>query len=142
MACRIVNAGKHPLRVDLRDGSVLKIGPGAISRPMREELLYGNGHLLEWERRGLARRVLAHMEDVIQTELEERLKQVEQRERDKVQELERVQGVGPRLARVLISMGITGIAKLAQPKREEESKQGTNSSQEPGARSGESTEGD
>jgi hypothetical protein len=64
MACRLKNTGKHPLRIDLRGGSVLYVQPGDTSSPLREELLYGNSYLADWVRRGVVATLPARMEDV------------------------------------------------------------------------------
>jgi hypothetical protein len=64
MACRLKNTGKHPLRIDLRGGSVLYVQPGDTSPPLREELLYGNSYLTDWVRRGVVATLPARMEEV------------------------------------------------------------------------------
>lgn len=64
MACRLVNLHTQPLRIDLRGGSVLVLPPGARSPALREELLYDNHHLVDWERSGWLRRLAARMSEV------------------------------------------------------------------------------
>lgn len=64
MALRLVNLHAHPLRVELRGGGVLMLAPGARSAALREELLYDNDHVAEWERAGWLRRLPARMSDV------------------------------------------------------------------------------
>jgi hypothetical protein len=68
MACRLKNTGTAPLRVDLADGGLLYLEPRATSGPLREELLYGNVYLADWERRGLVTRLAASMSEVRQAE--------------------------------------------------------------------------
>lgn len=64
MALRLINLHDHPLRVELRGGGVLMLAPGARSGALREELLYDNQHVAEWERAGWLRRLPARMSDV------------------------------------------------------------------------------
>lgn len=64
MALRLVNLHEQPLRVELRGGGVLMLAPGARSAALREELLYDNTHVAEWERAGWLRRLPARMSDV------------------------------------------------------------------------------
>jgi hypothetical protein len=64
MAFRLVNLHPNPLRVELRGGGVLMLAPGARSAALREELLYDNHHVGEWERAGWVRRLPARMSDV------------------------------------------------------------------------------
>jgi len=64
MAFRLVNLHPSPLRVELRGGGVLMLAPGARSVALREELLYDNHHVGEWERAGWVRRLPARMSDV------------------------------------------------------------------------------
>jgi hypothetical protein len=64
MAVRLVNLHSQPLRVELRGGSVLMLPAGARSAALREELLYDNDHIAEWERAGWLRRLPARMSDV------------------------------------------------------------------------------
>lgn len=64
MACRLVNLHGQPLRIDLRGGGVLVLPPGARSPALREELLYDNHHLAEWERAGWLKRLEARMSEV------------------------------------------------------------------------------
>lgn len=65
MACRIVNLHSQPLRVDLRGGEFLLLAPGGRSRALRDEALYDNQHLVEWERAGWLRRIPARMSEVL-----------------------------------------------------------------------------
>jgi hypothetical protein len=64
MACRLVNLHTQPLRIDLRGGGVLVLQPGARSPALREELLYDNPHLADWERAGWLGRQAARMSEV------------------------------------------------------------------------------
>lgn len=64
MAVRLVNLYRQPLRVELRGGAVVILAPGQRSVALREELLYDNTHLAEWERAGWMRRLPARMSDV------------------------------------------------------------------------------
>ena len=64
MAFRLVNLHPNPLRVELRGGGVLMLAPGARSVALREELLYDNHHVGDWERAGWVRRLPARMSDV------------------------------------------------------------------------------
>ncbi|HEY0502491.1 MAG TPA: hypothetical protein VGD42_03260 [Lysobacter sp.] len=64
MACRIVNLHSQPLRIDLRGGELLLLAPNERSRVLREELLYDNQHIGEWERAGWLRLVPARMDDL------------------------------------------------------------------------------
>ena len=64
MAVRLINLHAHPLRVDLRGGGVLLLAAGQRSAALREELLYDNSHLSEWERAGWVSRVPARMSEV------------------------------------------------------------------------------
>jgi hypothetical protein len=64
MAYRIGNRSTLPLSVDLSDGTVVHIGPGKTSPPLREERLYFNCHLAKWEQEGIAIRMPAHMHEV------------------------------------------------------------------------------
>lgn len=68
MACRIRNTGKHLLQLDLRNGETLHLRPGETSPPLREELLYANTYLADWEARGLAARLPASMREVLAIE--------------------------------------------------------------------------
>jgi hypothetical protein len=68
MACRLINLHAHPLRIELRGGGELLLAPGARSRALREELLYDNDHLREWERAGWVRRIPAPMAEVLAAE--------------------------------------------------------------------------
>jgi hypothetical protein len=68
MAFRLVNLHPCPLRVELRGGAVLMLAPGARSVALREELLYDNNHIGEWERAGWLRRLPARMSDVVADE--------------------------------------------------------------------------
>ena len=68
MAVRLVNVHRQPLRIDLRGGDVLVLNAGARSGPLREELLYDNHHLPEWERKGWIVRVPAKMQEVLDAE--------------------------------------------------------------------------
>lgn len=65
MACRLVNLHTKPLRIDLRGGSVLVLPPGARSPALREELLYDNHYLVDWERSGWLQRQSARMSEVL-----------------------------------------------------------------------------
>lgn len=65
MACRIVNLHSQPLRVDLRGGEFLLLAPGGRSKALREEALYDNPHLVDWERAGWLRRIPARLRDVL-----------------------------------------------------------------------------
>ena len=65
MACRLLNL--HPtqaLRIDLRGGFVLTVEAGARSAALREEWLYDNHHIADWERAGWLQRVPARLADV------------------------------------------------------------------------------
>lgn len=64
MACRLINLSQQPLRVDLRGGGLLVIAPGHTSRALREELLYDNHNIGEWERAGIVTRVPARLSEV------------------------------------------------------------------------------
>lgn len=64
MACRLINLSQQPLRVDLRGGDLLVIAPGHTSRALREELLYDNHNIGEWERAGIVTRVPARLSEV------------------------------------------------------------------------------
>ncbi|HEX7048844.1 MAG TPA: DUF4332 domain-containing protein [Longimicrobiales bacterium] len=68
MACRLRNASGHEVRVDLRNGDVLRLRPGEVSRAIREELLYGNPYLEEWQARGQVVRLHARLDDVLAEE--------------------------------------------------------------------------
>lgn len=61
MACRLVNLHKHPLRIDLRGGETLVLQPGQTSPTLREELLYDNFHLPDWEIAGWVARLPARL---------------------------------------------------------------------------------
>jgi hypothetical protein len=61
MACRLVNLHKQPLRIDLRGGETLVLPAGQTSRVLREELLYDNFHVRDWEKAGLLARVPARL---------------------------------------------------------------------------------
>jgi hypothetical protein len=63
MAVRLLNLHRAPLRIDLRGGSALVLRPGQQSDVLREELLYDNVHLAEWERAGWMRRIPARLRD-------------------------------------------------------------------------------
>ena len=65
MACRLVNLHTKPLRIDLRGGRVLMLPPGARSQALREELLYDNHHLVDWERSGWLQRQSARMSEAL-----------------------------------------------------------------------------
>ena len=64
MALRLINHHQHPLRIDLRGGQALVLAPGQRSEALREELLYDNCHLREWERAGWIARVPARFVEV------------------------------------------------------------------------------
>ena len=64
MAVRLINLHQQPLRVDLRGGAVLVLDAGQRSAALREELLYDNTHLSEWERAGWISRVPARLSEV------------------------------------------------------------------------------
>jgi hypothetical protein len=68
MACRVQNLGRHRLALSLRGGEVLYLEPHEVSRALREEALYDNMDVREWERRGLIRRVSAKMSEVLAVE--------------------------------------------------------------------------
>lgn len=68
MACRIQNLSKHRLALDLRGGRVVYVEPNQVSAPLREESLYDNVHLRTWEQQGLARRIDASMDEVLEHE--------------------------------------------------------------------------
>lgn len=68
MACRLHNRSQHPLRVDLRGGKTLQLAPGETSAPLREELLYDNMFLPQWEREGLVMRLPARFAEVLERE--------------------------------------------------------------------------
>ncbi len=65
MAVRLINLHPAPLRVDLRGGGVLLLATGERSGALREELLYDNCHLAEWERAGWVQRIPARMSEVL-----------------------------------------------------------------------------
>jgi hypothetical protein len=60
-----MNLHRHPLHVDLRGGTVIVLQPGQRSAPLREESLYDNHHLVEWERAGWVARMPARMQEVL-----------------------------------------------------------------------------
>jgi hypothetical protein len=64
MACRLINLHTQPLRVDLRGGGGLLLAPGEISAALREELLYDNLFVAQWERMGWLQRQPARMSEV------------------------------------------------------------------------------
>lgn len=64
MAVRLINRHQQPLRIDLRGGGVLLLAAGQRSAALREELLYDNCHLPDWERAGWVSRVPARMSEV------------------------------------------------------------------------------
>lgn len=64
MACRLFNLHTQPLRVDLRGGEVLVLPPGTRSAALREESLYDNPNVPEWERAGWLRREPARLGEV------------------------------------------------------------------------------
>ncbi|HEX2330571.1 MAG TPA: hypothetical protein VHN74_17745 [Candidatus Angelobacter sp.] len=68
MACRIQNLSRHRLALDLRGGRVVYVEPNQVSAPLREESLYDNVHLRTWEQQGLARRIDASMDEVLEYE--------------------------------------------------------------------------
>jgi hypothetical protein len=68
MACRLHNRSKHVLRIDMRGGTALQLAPGATSDPLREELLYENMFLPQWEREGMVVRLSARFDEVLARE--------------------------------------------------------------------------
>jgi hypothetical protein len=64
MACRLVNLHTQALRIDLRGGDVLVLAPNERSGALREELLYDNPFVADWESAGWLRRLPARMDDV------------------------------------------------------------------------------
>ena len=68
MAVRLLNLHHATLRIDLRGGEVLVLERGARSAALREELLYDNHHLAEWERAGWIARMPARMQEVLDAE--------------------------------------------------------------------------
>lgn len=64
MALRLINRHTHPLRIDLRGGAALVLAPGQRSEALREELLYDNCNLPQWERAGWVARVPARFAEV------------------------------------------------------------------------------
>jgi hypothetical protein len=64
MAVRLINLHQRALRIDLRGGDVLMLPAGQRSAALREELLYDNCHLPDWERAGWISRVPARMSEV------------------------------------------------------------------------------
>ena len=64
MACRLINLSQHPLRIDMRGGEMMVIAPGHTSRALREELLYDNPNIGDWERMGMVARVPARLSEV------------------------------------------------------------------------------
>lgn len=68
MACRLVNLHHQPLRIELRGGGAFILAPQANSQALREELLYDNPHLGDWERAGWLRRLPARMSEVLAAE--------------------------------------------------------------------------
>ena len=65
MAIRLINFHGKPLRIELRGGGALVLGAGQRSRALREELLYDNTHVPEWERQGWIKRIRASWQDVL-----------------------------------------------------------------------------
>jgi len=63
MAVRLINRHQQPLRIDLRGGGVLLLAAGQRSAVLREELLYDNCHLPDWERVGWISRVPARLSE-------------------------------------------------------------------------------
>jgi hypothetical protein len=63
MACRLLNLHHSVLHVDLRGGHRLVLAPGARSAVLREEWLYDNHHLADWERAGWIQRLPARLSD-------------------------------------------------------------------------------
>lgn len=68
MALRLINQYRHPLRIDLRGGGALVLAPGQRSEALREELLYDNCNLPQWERQGWVTRVPARFAEVGHTD--------------------------------------------------------------------------
>jgi hypothetical protein len=64
MACKIQNLSKYRLSVDLRGGERIVLNPSQISHPLREEVLYGNPYMPEWQRKGVVRITPAKMAEV------------------------------------------------------------------------------
>lgn len=65
MACRLVNLYRQPLRIELRGGAIFMLAPDQHSPPLREEQLYDNPHLSDWERLGWLQRLPAKMSEVL-----------------------------------------------------------------------------
>lgn len=61
MAYRLLNCSAHALRVDLRGSETLLLDAGALSPVLREELLYDNVFVAQWQQQGLLRRVPASL---------------------------------------------------------------------------------
>lgn len=63
MAYRLLNCSAQALRVDLRGGESLLLDAGALSPVLREELLYDNLFVAQWQQQGLLRRVPASLSE-------------------------------------------------------------------------------
>lgn len=61
MAYRLRNCSAQPLRVDLRGGDTLLLEAGALSPVLREELLYDNVFVAQWQQQGWLVRVPASL---------------------------------------------------------------------------------
>jgi hypothetical protein len=59
MAYRLRNCSAQVLRVDLRGGDTLLLAAGALSPVLREELLYDNVFVAQWQQQGWLVRVPA-----------------------------------------------------------------------------------
>jgi hypothetical protein len=53
------------LRIELRGGAIFMLAPDQHSPPLREEQLYDNPHLGDWERLGWLQRLPAKMSEVL-----------------------------------------------------------------------------
>ncbi len=61
MAYRLRNCSAQALRVDLRGGDTLLLEAGALSPVLREELLYDNVFVAQWQQQGWLVRVPASL---------------------------------------------------------------------------------
>lgn len=107
MACRIKNTGTHVFCLDLRGGEALYLQPGEVSRPLREELLYGNPYLAGWLRQGLAQRLDVSFREVLAWEVGRSPEELRK-------ELRSVKGIGAKAAARLVDEGVLGLEPLAR----------------------------
>src|SRR5688500_14509635 len=71
MAIRLRNTSAAPLNVELGPEESFVLAPGATSQALREEALYYNDYVAEWERRGMIVRVPEKMKEVLKVEQEQ-----------------------------------------------------------------------